>query len=118
VLPAHTLEAAPVRGAGEELDATPPALVGYPAPLLTLRFFNVLAEVNALGGNDPARALRKCANACRHMQTSLVCVQPERETRDELSIVSFSKRTEPYRLLATLESSRSADVFGVIETTM
>jgi len=29
VLPAHALEAAPVRGAGEELDATPPALVGY-----------------------------------------------------------------------------------------
>jgi hypothetical protein len=29
VLPAHTLEAAPVRGAGEKLDATPLGLVGY-----------------------------------------------------------------------------------------
>ena len=55
VPPAQTLEAAPVRGAGEELDAPLPALVGTAAPLLTLRFFNVLAEVNALVGNKRRR---------------------------------------------------------------
>lgn len=84
----------PSGGAGKELDAPLSALVGTAALLLTLRFFNVLAEVNALGGKEKA--------------------QPRRGYLRPVDV----RLSLDYRLLATLESSRSEDVFGVIETTM
>lgn len=68
--------------------------LGTPAPLLTPRLFNVLAEVNALGGRRKkgAELLELCAVECR--------------------------RCEDYRPLAKLASSRSEEVFGVMDTTM
>lgn len=68
--------------------------LGTPARLLTLRFFNVLAEGNALEG------------------------MKEQSAEPGNSLCASDNQLAIYRLLTRLKSSRSEDVFGVMDTTM